>query len=142
MPLAMKIIVLPLVLFALLVAALWLAYRKTVGEIEELDLSVRARCDSCGREFSLSTGEFRRGLLTKSVSLGRTAVRGPMLVTRRTYCMYKKRFACPSCGKVGWCEVLNIDDLQRASSQIAFRNFGGALLACVVVGFALQALFS
>lgn len=138
--LVLKIIVMPLVLLALLVVTLWSAYRRTVGEIDDLGLPVRVKCDSCGREFTISTKEFRRALFTKSVSVDRAAARGPMLVTRRTYRMFKKRFPCPSCGEVRWCEVMDIDELRRVSTPIAIRNFGAALLTCLVVGFVLQAL--
>lgn len=141
MPLSVIAIVLPLALLVVLVAVLFAAYRRTARAIDALDLPVRARCGSCGHEFELTTAELRRAHLTKSVSRTRTGLRGPALVTTRSFSTFQKRLECPGCGERGWCEVLNISELQPAATGVAVRYMGGALALMAALGFALSAVF-
>ena len=140
MPLPVIAIVLPLALLVILAAVLFAAYRRTARAIDALDLPVRARCGSCGREFELTMAELRRAHLTKSVSRTRTGLRGPALVTTRSFSTFQKRLECPGCGERGWCEVLNISELQSAATGIAVRYMGGALALMAALGFALSAV--
>lgn len=140
MPLSVIAIVLPLVLLTTMLVVLFAAYRRTAREIDTLELPVHARCGSCGHEFELTMPELRRAHLTKSVSRTRTSLRGPALVTTRSFSTFQKRLECPGCGERGWCEVLNIGELQSAATGIALRYMGGALAFLVVLGFALSAI--
>ena len=140
MPLPVIAIVLPVVLLVVLVAVLFAAYRRTARAIDALDLPVRARCGSCGREFELTMAELRRAHMTKSTSRTRTSLRGPALVTTRSFSTFQKRLRCPACGESGWCEVLNIGELQAAATGVAVRCMGGALALLAVLGFALSAI--
>lgn len=140
MPLPVIAIVLPLVLLVMLVAVLFAAYRRTARAIDALDLPVHARCGSCGREFELTMAELRRAHMTKSVSRTRTGLRGPALVTTRSFSTFQKRLQCPACGESGWCEVLNIGELQSAATGIALRYMGGALALMAALGLALSAI--
>lgn len=140
MPLPVIAIVLPLVLLTTMLAVLFAAYRRTAREIDALALPVHARCGSCGYEFELTMAELRRAHLTKSVSRTRTSLRGPALVTTRNFSTFQKRLECPGCGECGWCEVLNIGELQSAATGITLRYMGGALAFLVVLGFALRSI--
>ena len=140
MPLPVIAIVLPLVLLTTMLAVLFAAYRRTAREIDTLELPVHARCGSCGHEFELTMAELRRAHMTKSVSRTRTSLRGPALVTTRNFSTFQKRLECPGCGERGWCEVLNIGELQSAATGIVVRRMGGALAFLVVLGFALSVL--
>lgn len=88
----------------------------------------------------LTTAELRRAHLTKSLSRTRTGLRGPALVTTRSLSTFQKRLECPGCGERGWCEVLNISELQSAATGIAVRCMGGALALMAALGFALSAV--
>lgn len=140
MPLPVIAIVSPAVLLVVLVAVLFAAYRRTARAIDALDLPVHARCGSCGREFELAMAELRRAHMAKSVSRTRTSLCGPALVTTRSFSTFQKRLRCPACGESGWCEVLNIGELQSAATGIAVRYMGGALALMVVLGLALSAV--
>lgn len=140
MPLPVIAIVLPVVLLVVLIAVLFSAYRRTARAIDALDLPVRVRCGSCGREFELTMGELRHVHMTKSVSRTRTSLRGPALVATRSFSTFQKRLRCPACDESGWCEVLNIGELQSATTGIVVRYMGGALALMVVLGFALSAV--
>ena len=140
MPLSVIAIILPFTLLVVLVVVLFAACRRTGRAIDALDLPVRARCGSCGRELELTMAELRRAHMTKSVSRTRTGQRGPALVTTRSFSTFQKRLRCLACGESGWCEVLNIGELQSAATGIAVRYMGGALALMVVLGFALSAV--
>ncbi len=140
MPLPVIAIVLPLALLTTMLAVLFAAYHRTAREIDILELPARARCGSGGHEFELTMAELRRAHLTKSVSRTRTSLRGPALVTTRSFSTFQKRLECSGCGERGWCEVLNIGELQSAATGIALRCMCGALAFLVVLGFALSAI--
>ena len=141
MPLPIIAMVLPLTMLVVLASALFVAYRRTARAIDALDFPVQARCSSCGHEFELTLGELRRAYMTKSTSHTRTSLRGPALVTTRRFSTFQKRLQCPLCGKIGWCEILNIAELQAAATGIAVKYMGGALALMVALGFALSSMF-
>lgn len=140
MPLPVVAIVFPLVLFGIMAVVLFVAYRRAARAIDELSLPVVVRCGACGVEFRITTAELRGAKMTKSVSRTSTRVHGPALVTRKSYSRYQKRLTCPACGEHGWCEVLNIGQLQAASTRVAIKYLGGALVLLILLGFVLNAL--
>lgn len=125
-----------------MVALLVAAWRRTLAEVDASGLVYRMRCESCGAEFDLSPREFARSKMRRSRSTTRTRVKGVALVSEPHYHYVAKRFDCPACGERAWCENLNANEAQDAVAPIALRNFGGALLVMVVVGFVLSAVFA
>ena len=128
--------------FVAMVALLVAAWRRTLAEVDASGLVYRMRCERCGAEFDLAPRDFARPGMRRARSTTRTRVKGAALVSQPRYRYVAKRLACPACGERTWCENLNANDAQDAVAPIALRNFGGALLVMVVVGFVLSAVFS
>lgn len=128
--------------FVAMVALLVAAWRRTLAEVDASGLVYRMRCERCGAEFDLAPRDFARPGMRRARSTTRTRVKGAALVSQPRYRYVAKRLACPACGERTWCENLNANDAQDAVAPIALRNFGGALLVMVVVGFVLSAVFA
>lgn len=128
--------------FVAMVALLVAAWRRTLAEVDASGLVYRMRCERCGVEFDLAPRDFARPGMRRARSTTRTRVKGAALVNQPRYRYVAKRLACPACGERTWCENLNANDAQDAVAPIALRNFGGALLVMVVVGFVLSAVFA
>lgn len=128
--------------FVAMVALLVAAWRRTLAEVDASGLVYRMRCERCGAEFDLAPRDFARLGMRRARSTTRTRVKGAALVSQPRYRYVAKRLACPACGERTWCENLNANDAQDAVAPIALRNFGGALLVMVVVGFVLSAVFA
>ena len=125
-----------------MVALLVAAWRRTLAEVDASGLVYRMRCERCGAEFDLAPRDFARPGMRRARSTTRTRVKGVALVSQPRYRYGAKRLACPACGERTWCENLNANEAQDAVTPIALRNFGGALLVMVVVGFVLSAVFA
>ena len=128
--------------FVAMVALLVAAWRRTLAEVDASGLVYRMRCERCGTEFDLAPRDFARPGMRRARSTTRTRVKGVALVSQPRYRYVAKRLACPACGERTWCENLNANEAQDAVTPIALRNFGGALLIMVVVGFALRAVLA
>lgn len=128
--------------FVAMVALLVAAWRRTLAEVDASGLVYRMRCERCGAEFDLAPRDFARPGMRRARSTTRTRVKGVALVSQPRYRYVAKRLACPACGERTWCENLNANEAQDAVAPIALRNFGGALLVMVVVGFVLSAVFA
>lgn len=140
MPVPVLAIVMPLIVLVLMVVVLGMACRRAALEIDALDLPVRVRCCDCRGEFEMTIADLRRAWVTKSVSSSRTRARGGALVTSSKYSKFQKRLTCPICGKRGWCEVENINELQSMTTRIALKHIGAALIFLLVVGAVLSAV--
>ena len=128
--------------FVAMVALLVAAWRRTLAEVDASGLVYRMRCERCGTEFDLAPRDFARPGMRRARSTTRTRAKGVALVSQPRYHYVAKRFACPACGEKTWCENLNANEAQDVVTPIALRNFGGALLSMVVVGFVLRAVFA
>lgn len=143
MPASLVVVLLVILACCVAMVALFVAaWRRTLAEVDASGLVYRMRCERCGAEFDLAPRDFARPGMRRARSITRTRAKGVALVSQPRYRYVAKRLACPACGEKAWCENLNANEAQDAVTPIALRNFGGALLIMVVVGFVLRAVFA
>ena len=75
------------------------------------------RCETCGQEYEVSVEEFLKSNATKSRSLAKTKMNGPMLDRTPEYRYLARRFACPGCHGKCWAEVLNYNKYQSENRK-------------------------
>lgn len=143
MPASLVVVLLVILACCVAMVALFVAaWRRTLAEVDASGLVYRMRCERCGAEFDLAPRDFARPGARRARSTTRTRAKGVALVSQPRYHYVAKRLACPACGEKTWCENLNANEAQDSVTPIALRNFGGALLIMVVVGFVLRAVFA
>ena len=153
MPASLVVVLLVILACCVAMVALFVAaWRRTLAEVDASGLVYRMRCERCGAEFDLAPRDFARPGARRARSTTRTRAKGVALVSQPRYhyvakrlacpAYVAKRLACPACGERTWCENLNANEAQDVVTPIALRNFGGALLVMVVVGFVLSAVFA
>lgn len=143
MPASLVVVLLVILACCVAMVALFVAaWRRTLAEVDASGLVYRMRCERCGAEFDLAPRDFARPGMRRARSTTRTRAKGVALVSQPRYHYVAKRLACPACGEKTWCENLNANEAQDSVTPIALRNFGGALLIMVVVGFVLRAVFA
>lgn len=109
--------------------------------IVDANLKTRVKCEKCQMEYEVSKEELSRSGMSKSQSVTKTELHHGILVRRRRYLYYAKKFRCPHCGKRRYAQILNLEELQAMTSPAALRTGLRWLVIMCIGGFIILILF-
>lgn len=117
------LIVMGILLLSWVILCFVLCMKRNKKIVENSDFDVKLKCEKCGMEYTAPAKDITKTFLSKSRSVTKTKLEGPMFINKPKYSYYSKKFFCPNCNKMEYAQVLNIDTLQEKIIKITSKSY-------------------
>lgn len=120
--------------FTLMFGLIAFSFVKMLTELSKLlgqaDFTAQVVCDHCNNQYEVTAKEFSKKWMTKTFSVTKPSLKGPVMVNKPNYYYYGKKFHCPYCNKDYYANVLNREEIAQISAPL----FGKVCLRWVIIG--------
>lgn len=136
------LIVMGVLLLSWVILCFVLCMKRNKKIIEISDFDVKLKCEKCGMEYTAPAKDITKTYLSKSGSITKTKIKGPMLIDKPKYGYYAKKFFCPNCNKMEYAKVLNIDTLQEKIIKSTSKSYIKCFVMMIIGGLIILILTS
>lgn len=116
-------------------------FRRGYKAVAKGNFKGHIRCEACGMEYEVNAEEFTKTFFVKSVQKTRTRVKNGAFINIPQYTYYARKFSCPHCGKKGYGQVLNINELQGMMRKPSIKAGIRWLIYMVLGGLLIMGIF-
>lgn len=136
------LIVMGILLLSWVILCFVLCMKRNKKIVENSDFDVKLKCEKCGMEYTAPAKDITKTFLSKSKSVTKTKLEGPILINKPKYSYYSKKFFCPNCNKMEYAKVLNIDTLQEKIIKSTSKSYIKCFVMMIIGGLIILILTS